>query len=363
MTYGQLGWVDALGFGLALLLEIPTGAVGDLLGKKRTLLLGTLFSCVGAFTIALSSSLSPIFWGWLLCQVGFALYSGTGEALLYDSLVDLNQEKDFDKILSTNTVIEEYTVMLSILLGGFIYVYNFRLPHLLWATGYLGAFAVCFWLREPQVDTIKFSLKNYVTQLAAGAKQLIQPALRKYAIFTLFLSGTYFLFSWGFISPAMMTSFGYNAQEIGIILAGLIFISGIIIKYLPVIRSKISDVSGLSSLLLIMAVGFIYSYFPIGKLGIIGILAISLPGKLARPWLSVIVNREIPSQYRATTLSTLSLIYKAPYVLIAIYAGQIIQAGRVNQFSLGVGLTLLVGLVLGLGVYFSRAKLALWQRK
>ena len=66
MTYGQLGWIDALGFGFALFLEIPSGAIADLLGKKKTIQVGLIAGTIGAFMISGANNLTTIFIGWLM---------------------------------------------------------------------------------------------------------------------------------------------------------------------------------------------------------------------------------------------------------------------------------------------------------
>ena len=51
MTFGQLGWVDAAGFGFAILLEIPSGAIADLFGKRKTILFGMIAPAIGSANV------------------------------------------------------------------------------------------------------------------------------------------------------------------------------------------------------------------------------------------------------------------------------------------------------------------------
>ena len=47
MTHQQMGWVDATAFSFGLMMEIPTGAISDMVGKRKTLLPddGTPWQC------------------------------------------------------------------------------------------------------------------------------------------------------------------------------------------------------------------------------------------------------------------------------------------------------------------------------
>jgi len=75
-----------------VLLEVPTGAVADFLGRKFSLALGAL-SLVGA---ALLYSAYPGFWLFLVAEFvfagGVALLSGADEAFVYDTLRQAGRE-------------------------------------------------------------------------------------------------------------------------------------------------------------------------------------------------------------------------------------------------------------------------------
>lgn len=341
MTYGQLGWVDALGFGFALLLEIPSGAVADLIGKRKTILVGMTAGAIGVFTIAFSGSLTGIFVGWLITQICYAFYSGAAEALAYDSLVDEGRQGEFDRVISRSSEIESYVGALSALIGGLLFVYSARLPHLLWGSGFAIGVLLSYLLVEPKTDTAKFSLRKYFHQLFVGFRELTQRGLKRYIGFFFTLVGVYFLYSWGLVRPATATSFGFFAREQGFILPSLAVLGAIAVRYIPYLKSKVSDFKGLIILSLIMATGFIMAFFPIGYYGIISMILIALAGKLASPWISIIINKQVESKNRATTLSTMALMTKLPYVLIAVLAGKMLENGTLPVFNLGVGIIVL----------------------
>ncbi|OGM14110.1 hypothetical protein A3D84_03320 [Candidatus Woesebacteria bacterium RIFCSPHIGHO2_02_FULL_42_20] len=359
MTYGQLGWIDALGFGFALFLEIPSGAIADLLGKKKTIQVGLIAGTIGAFMISGANNLTTIFIGWLMVQIAYAFYSGAGEALAYDTLVQLKRENEYDVVITKSKTIETYTTAFATFFGGFMYEFWFRLPHYAWGFGFLLGAISAFWLFEPKVDTIKFSFKTYFEQLFIGAKELFSVSLRKYVVFILILLGVYYLYSWGFIRPAIATSFGFYAKEQSIIIGLLTLISAFAIRLVPKLREKISDMGGLVILSLMMAIGFFAAAFPIGYWGVFVLLTIAIAGKLADPWISVVINREIPSKYRATTLSTAAFITRLPYVLIAVVAGSSIQAGKLSIFNLWVAGAILLGIFLSFFLYKLRKVKAL----
>src|SRR4030042_5051793 len=158
------------------------------------------------------------------------------------------------------------------------------------------------------------------------------------------------MYSWGFIRPAMANSFGFYVKEQAWIFPSLAIISTFFVRLLPQIRNKISDLRGLSLLLFLIALGFMSAFFPLGKYGLMVLFVIAMAGNLADPWISVVVNKQIESKNRATTLSTLALLSKIPYVLLAIIAGESIDKGSFGKFNLTYGAFLLLMVFTGIVV-------------
>lgn len=76
-------------------------------------------------------------------------------------------------------------------------------------------------------------------------------------------------------------------------------------------------------------------------------LLIGLSGDLSTPWVSIVVNDEIESKYRATALSTVALLAKVPYVLLAVIAGTMAEKGTFSYFCLGVGTVIMMSVLAG----------------
>jgi hypothetical protein len=175
--------------------------------------------------------------------------------------------------------------------------------------------------------------------------------LRKYLIFIFGLYGAFIIFDWGFIKPVLAEHFGYLANEQALIFGITGTIGAIIVKQLPHIRKFFGDINGLYILSLLIGFSYCAMYLNLGYFGVLAIATIDIFGRIVYPWLSVIINQEIPSKYRATTISTGVLISKLPYVVIAIFAGQSAQNQTMNIFSLMIGIVL-IGLIFINFIYF-----------
>jgi MFS family permease len=265
--------------------------------------------------------------GFLLAQVGWAFYSGAAEALAFDSLKEHGEEEKFDKVMSISTTITTISGVFAALVGIPLYAFYFRSTHLMIGVVYLLGLLAAFFLREPKIDTEKFSASGYLKQLAQGFHELLQPKLARFLLLIFVLLGIYFMYSYGFLKPAMAEDFGFLARGQGFLMAGMGIFSAVIVQGIPWMRQKLSDSTGLIILTALLGGGLIVSALVKGLAGLLPFTMITAAGVLASPWVSVVVNHEIASQYRATTLSTISMFTKIPYILAAIVAGDLVQHG------------------------------------
>ncbi len=95
--YATVAMIDSGALLASLIFEVPTGAFADLVGKKKTLILSFFILTIGNVLVSMASSLWMLAGSvWLFICLAGAFYSGTMEALLYDSLKSIKREKEFD---------------------------------------------------------------------------------------------------------------------------------------------------------------------------------------------------------------------------------------------------------------------------
>jgi hypothetical protein len=174
---------------------------------------------------------------------------------------------------------------------------------------------------------------------------LAQPALRTYRPLIFATVGIYFLFSFGLLQPSLAASFGFMANAQAAIFAGLWLIAALGVGFLPKLRQQFYDLPGLAVLGAVIGFGFLLAALPLKTFGILPLLLIIVGGELAIPWLSVAVNQYVDSQHRATTLSTIALLTKVPYVITGIATGLAVEHNLLPlvSFVIGAGVLSLVG--------------------
>lgn len=98
----QLVFLQAVGLVTSVIAEVPTGALSDLIGKKKTLQIAFLVTGIGEVALSFSRDFSQFLATWVVLNVGYSFFSGTMEAFIYDSLVEKGEEHKYSKVLSKN---------------------------------------------------------------------------------------------------------------------------------------------------------------------------------------------------------------------------------------------------------------------
>lgn len=360
MSYSQLGLNDSLSFAFGLFMEIPTGALADVIGKRWTIRAALLLNGIGFLIQGSAMSMAGLIGGFLLFHTGIALYSGAAEALTYDSLKERGLEGDYDKVAAANGSLSLVVLMVSILAGAPMYFLNPRLPHWAWGIAFLIGFVVSLGLTEPAVEGEqgRFSLRGYLRQFATGARQLWHPNLRFYIPLLFALPGMFFIYSWGVVQPAVAVNFGFGPNEQSVITSAAYILIAVTVRFIPRIRRRTGDFGGLALLNIGLVLALFGMALPLGSGSVFAaaiLVLMHLSGSTSRSWTGIVINENTPSQIRATTLSTVALLTKLPYVLVAVVAGLMIDGGQLAAFVTGMAVASL--LLLG-SAYLIRVMLA-----
>lgn len=80
-----------------LILEIPSGYYADVFGRKKAIVLGTIFGSCGFTVYSLSQELGGFLIAELILGLGSSFISGSDSALLFESLKETGQEGGYDR--------------------------------------------------------------------------------------------------------------------------------------------------------------------------------------------------------------------------------------------------------------------------
>jgi len=344
----QMGVLESISFAIGMILEIPSGAIADLLGKKKTIQLGLLMQTVGIGMFMLASW-SPIFiWVGNIITIGaFAFLSGSLEALVYDSMVEEKKEQFYDYVASRSSAIFPIVSILTALAGGIMWKYNIYLPWIATTIAFLIALIISTKLTEPKVDTFTFSWKQFIKQNQVGLNQLMKPDLLIFIPVLLILLASYHMWNAGIVRIFMGEQFGYDGETLSYLISLVMVFSSVAVILFHKIKKRLGDSTGLLLLSVLSAFGWLVAGLFDNNLwwGFIAFLLLGVIGELSDLWRTTIVNRHVESKYRATSISTMQFFIQIPYAVIAVFFGFLIENNFVKLFYLGTfSLILIVSL-------------------
>ena len=101
----EIGLAEGVFHAVSLLFEVPSGMAADLLGRKRTILCGSGFLLLYNLLMAFAPNLLAVCLAMCLNALANTMFSGTREALVYDSLKQAGQEDDYLRVCADSSQI------------------------------------------------------------------------------------------------------------------------------------------------------------------------------------------------------------------------------------------------------------------
>jgi MFS family permease len=234
----QISYLVTIQYVAQMVLELPSGALADMIGRKNTNFIGWV---VGALSFLLFPFAST-FWHFMVLALMAGLLdsfrSGSEEALLYDTYKQAGKEDGFEKAYGTGNLIYQVGLITATALGGFLYEQWIFLPFVLYGVSLgIGAVLIYFY-QEPTLDSETFSLKNYLAQIANGSKEAFKNEYTKFlSLFYIAVSGI----TWSatlFFNEFMMVELGFSDSTRGVVSA-VMRLCNVLVLYLVLQNSKL----------------------------------------------------------------------------------------------------------------------------
>ena len=127
MSLSELYQMESICLIVFIFWEVPSGALADLLGYRKTIFTGRSILFIHSVVFAFANSLLLVWTGNLLWAIGQPLVSGADSALIYDTLKALGREKEFKKITGRAKSYRFLVLALSALATGFLTEVHLRL--------------------------------------------------------------------------------------------------------------------------------------------------------------------------------------------------------------------------------------------
>ncbi len=326
LFYKDMGFTDRQSFQLKafysiaiVIFEIPSGYFADVLGRKKTLIIGSILGTLGFLVYATTSGFYYFLLAEFILGIGQSFISGSDSALLYDTLKATNNEKDYIKYEGRNFTVGNYSEALAGILGGTLAAINIRLPFVVQTGIAFMAIPAAWLLIEPQFSSkrekpgIKDIFKIVWYAMVENSK------LRWNLIYSSILGTATLTMAWTY--QLYLYDLNFNEITIGTTHTVLNLIVGTTTLFAYRIERKLKPQSTIWLTSIIITGSFVISGF-IQSAWIFILLGIFYFSRgIATPVLKDYINRITTSDIRATVLSIRSLIIRAIFAVIAPFFG------------------------------------------
>ncbi len=310
ITYMQIFILNAWFMLWNFLLEVPTGTVADTFGRKTSLALGCLVAAVAALVYASTPRFVVFLCGEVLFAVAFTLMSGADEALVYDTLGQLNRSDASKRTFARLESFKLAGIVTGALCGSLIAKgFGLRVPMLVQGAPCLIAGVLALSLVEPGDGARRAPATTYMQLLRGGIRHFRSHRILRVLAFDMV----------GTAALAWLIVWMYQPQleRVGVDLAffgamhaamciGQILLLGNIERLEALVGSK-------KRYLLVSAVLPGVAFIIVGLSShvvvvVLGVLVAAVFGMSRPPLFISYMNKYIPSEQRATVLSTISML-------------------------------------------------------
>lgn len=314
MNLAEIGLIEGIFHVTGFLSEIPTGALADLFGRRKIMIIGRLTSLISAIIMLFSNSFLGFAIGFILSAWGYNLNSGSEEALVYDSLKVLKREEEYLKINGKINLIIEVSQGLAVFIGGLLSEINFSISYI--TAIIIGIFSLIVSFKFTEVD-IREPHEERITVINHFKTSINIVRENKMLLNILIFFPTIYTFSAiiYFYGQKFLSDGGYSRVNISIIFLvngilssiGAILSSRVYEKFKSIVWISISMIISI----LILFMGNVTK-----SLSLLIFLLIGFLTSILQPISSKLINSMVDSKQRATIISVESMFYSMMMIIL-----------------------------------------------
>lgn len=324
----------------AVTLEIPSGYLADVWGRKRCLLWGSVLFFLGYLLYSFTGAFAAFLCAELLLGAGQTLVNGADSALLYDTAVHHQAEPHYLRYEGRLTMIGNFAEAIAGIFGGLLAAYSLRFP-------FYGQAIVAF-IGIPAALAIREynhsgAVRNPMTEIIRIIRYSLgeNRALRYNILFSGIIGAATLTMAW-FVQPLLM-QLETPTSYYGVIWTVLNLTVGIAALYSDRVEQALGMRRSHGLILLVIVGGYAaLALLPLTYACLAILFFFYVVRGFATPILKGYINQMTFSEMRATVLSIRNFIIRLLFAAIAPFIGWLHDA-----YSLQVALlisTLIIGI-------------------
>lgn len=318
-TYTQITTLDVAFFVTVLVAELPTGYVGDRLGRRNALVLSSLAVAGAATAFGLVEAYGAFLLVYVAWGIAQTFRSGNDSAWLYDTLDAAGASATFSRVRGRGLAVFLGANAVTATVGGHLFAMDPRYPFV--ATGVVNFLSALVLLGLPESDG--GGEQFTVAKAREAVARLAAPRLRSFVVYVALLYGI----GWSvdlFVQPISRQA-GLSVVELGYLFAGLVGVSAVASNYAGAIEARVGTARLLHLSPLVVGVALV---------GLAALPALAVPTFLllrsvlnaTAPVAEGYFNDCTPALGRATALSAISMAMSAASIPVKLASGPLADA-------------------------------------
>ena len=321
-------------------MEIPSGWMADVWGRKKTLLLGSILGSAGFFIYSFSYG----FWAFAVAEiilgVGHSFVSGADSALLFDSLKASNKTDQYVKQEGRITSAGNFAEAIAGVAGGFLAAISLRTPF--YFQFFVAAMAIpaSLTLAEPKIHVAEHihSIRKLAVNIGRTLKS--NHNLRIAILFSSITGTATLTFAW-LVQP-FFKAINLPVELFGIFWTALNLTVGFTSVFAHWVENLLGKRYTLLFIIIFLSAGYLFSGIYISYWGMIFLFMFYLVRGIATPVLKNHINMFTPGEVRATMLSVRNFIIRIVFAVIGPLLGWLTDNISLESAFISAGLFYLI---------------------
>ena len=330
-------------------LEIPSGYMADIIGRKKSLIAGAILGALGYFVYSVSSDFNGFLVAEMVLGLGGSFISGSDSAMLYDSLAGMRKEQKYLQLEGRITSLGNFAETIAAVCGGLIAAaLSYRSVYIFQTVVALMAVPAAFLLVEPARE--KVASTPGIRHILAVCKEslLVNHKLSSTLLLSSLIGTCTLCMAW--TAQVYFVHMGLTENAITPLWVGL----NLTVAVVAAIASTVIDKIGRKTAILLIVIFIPSSYILLSTLPLIPaiIMLFMFYGVrgYATPLLKDLANMHCDSATRATVLSIRNMIIRIGFAMLGPFIGSL-SANYSLQHALMVSGVILLLLSTGAACY------------
>lgn len=315
------------------ILEIPSGYISDILGRKKSLLLSAALKGFAFSLFPLADDLNILIIAEIILGIAVSLNSGSDTALIYDTLEAIGSKKAQIKILGRSISYFSLGEALASLLASVLMILSFNISHLAIIsaiTSWIGFFITLTLVEPPRLKMGTKHQENF-SYIYTGLFK--QTRLLNLIIINSVLSSTGTL-----MAVWLFQKYWYDIKIPMIYFGFLWALTNLVVSFTSRHAHKVEKLWGSSTVIMIIGGLPIIGYLGISLIDhYVGVLACLL-FKVCRGWGQVIfrdaLNKRVTGDFRATANSVTQMGVRIIFIIMGPLLGFFIDRDGLQSATL-----------------------------